>query len=266
MSKILEKVYLTNNIYESIHSHISNYIENKKVSKTLFKETLNFILNHYKYNLKKCVRGDFITRTLIIIVEKYELNDSPKFISYEIFLKELEYTISLMTGNEKIKMVEEIINTIDYFENIKDEVNIDKDISINEEDSNSISFKSEDNNNEEFSFDIIDFYEELSDNFNFDFIDDENQFDDEEILNLSINSYFSKQEDDFNDKYFNITDIEKDRGHLSLFTFNINNISQKLKKLLLSNDKKNPPCESDYNNVCDNIKNNKNKKIFYLKN
>ena len=92
----------------------------------------------------------------------------------------------------------------------------------------------------------------MSDNFNFDFIDDENQLEDEDILNLNNKSSFSIKEDDFNDKYFNIDDIEKDRGHLSLFTFNINNISQKLKKLLLSNDEKKPPCDSDNNNVCDN--------------
>lgn len=119
MVKSLEKVYITNNICESIHSHISNYIENKKVSKILFKETVNFIINHYKYNLKKCVRRDFITGTLIVIVEKYGLNNTPKFISYEVFLKELEYTISLMTGNEKIKFVDEIINIIDYIDKKK---------------------------------------------------------------------------------------------------------------------------------------------------
>ena len=48
MVKSLENIYLTNNIGESIHSNISTFIENKKVSKTLFKETLNFIINHYK--------------------------------------------------------------------------------------------------------------------------------------------------------------------------------------------------------------------------
>ena len=45
----MEKVYLTNNICESIHAHIAKYIGNKCVSKSLFKETINYIMNHYKY-------------------------------------------------------------------------------------------------------------------------------------------------------------------------------------------------------------------------
>ncbi len=54
--KSLGKVFLTNNICESIHSYISKFIKNKSVSKSLLKETINYIINHYKYNLKKCVR------------------------------------------------------------------------------------------------------------------------------------------------------------------------------------------------------------------
>ena len=101
----MEKVYLTNNICLSIQSHISKFIGNKNVSKGLFKETLNFIINQYKYNIKNCLRKDFITRTLIIIIEKYGLNNTPQFIKYEIFKKELDYTISIITGNIKLNAI-----------------------------------------------------------------------------------------------------------------------------------------------------------------
>lgn len=47
--------------------------------------------------MKKSVRRDFITRTLIILCEKYDLNNNPKFITFEEFKKELEFTISIMT-------------------------------------------------------------------------------------------------------------------------------------------------------------------------
>ncbi len=139
-----------------------------------------------------------------------------------------------MTGNEIIKVVDKIINIIDYFDKKKDEFNIDKDILKNEEDSFSVSFKSEDNNNEEVSFDNIAFYEKLSDNFIFDFIDNENLIDEEEILNLSNNSFLVYKMIILMINIL-ILMIKKDRGHLSLFTINSNNISQKLKKLLLSN-------------------------------
>ena len=72
---------------------------------------------------------NFTTRTLIIICEKYDLNNNPKFITFEEFKKELEFTISLMTGNINITVIDEIINSI-------------------------ISLENEEKNNEEFNSDI----------------------------------------------------------------------------------------------------------------
>ena len=83
----------------------------------MFKEIINYIINHYKYNMKKSVRRDFITRTLIILCEKYDLNNNPKFITFEEFKKELEFTISIMTGNINITVIDEIVNSIISLEN-----------------------------------------------------------------------------------------------------------------------------------------------------
>ena len=57
------------------------------------------------------------------------------------------------------------------------------------------------------------------------------------FLNLSNISSSSIKEDnkDYNEAYFNIDNIGKDRGLLFLFTLNINNIFQNLNKLLLNN-------------------------------
>ena len=46
------------------------------------------------------MKKDFITRTMIIIVEKYNSNNNPKFIDYQTFQKELETTISII--NKKL--------------------------------------------------------------------------------------------------------------------------------------------------------------------
>ena len=156
--KSLEKVYLTNNICESIHSHISKYIDNKNISKKLFKDTLYYIINHYKYNLRKCIRRVFITRTLIIIIDKYKMNENPQIITYETFKKELEITISIMTDITNIKVVDETINFIDELDNddIKNE-NL-----ITENNDNSMSFSYESDSNDLFSIYNNEYFEDLN--------------------------------------------------------------------------------------------------------
>ncbi len=57
--------------------------------------------------MEKCVRRDFITRTLII-----DLYNNPKFIAFKEFKKELEFTISKMTENINITVIDKIINSI----------------------------------------------------------------------------------------------------------------------------------------------------------
>ena len=71
---------MTNNICETIHNKISNFIANKPSSKYTFRDIINFVINEYAYNNNKSIRRDYITRTIIIIIEKYELNSIPIFI------------------------------------------------------------------------------------------------------------------------------------------------------------------------------------------
>lgn len=58
--------------------------------------------------------------TLIVLVDKYDLNNKPKFIEFDILKKEIENTISIMTGKINIDMIEEIFNYIDVI-NLEDE-------------------------------------------------------------------------------------------------------------------------------------------------
>jgi len=224
--KSLEKVFLTNNICESIHSHISKFIENKNISKILFKDAINYIINHYKYNLKKCIRRDFITRTLIVICEKFNLNETPKIITYDEFKKELEFTISLMTGQVKINAINELINSLDYIH--------DNDIDIIEESNNILENNNGDNIGDDISISSIlsdDNIEDLSFNNN-EFIDKAKiELDDSFSFNLGNSSDNENKEKDNNEKKFDIDEIEKDRGFLTLFTFG-NKINQDIKKVL----------------------------------
>ena len=173
-----------------------------------------------------------------------------------------------MTGHQNINMVEEIKNLIDYLDNEENKIdNFDIINNIEEDESINFSIDSEDINDENISLDKNEFYDEISynNNFDFDLLDNDINFDDEDILNLSnSNSSILKENiKDSNQDFFNIENIKKDRGFLSLFTLNINNISQNLKNLLLFN-KANSSLNSDDVFESDNNK-NKNKKIKYPK-
>ena len=57
------------------------------------------------------------------------MNKDYKFIQYDIFKKELENVIALMTGKINIKSVEELINSIEFVENEEDSENKKESIS-----------------------------------------------------------------------------------------------------------------------------------------
>ena len=94
--KFLDKVYIANNIRETIHNNISKYIGENKIDKNTFSEILNYILFEYSINSKNNIRKDYVSR--LIIFEKYELNNNPKFLEYNILNKELQNTIDTMAG------------------------------------------------------------------------------------------------------------------------------------------------------------------------
>ena len=62
--KSLNTVYFTNNICESVHSKISNDLPKGQVTKTSFRNTLNYILNEYTYKIHNIIRRDFIYKNI----------------------------------------------------------------------------------------------------------------------------------------------------------------------------------------------------------
>jgi len=106
--KSLNKFYITNNICGSIHSKLSKILPNGAVTKESFRNAIKYIITDYKYRKKDLIRRDYITRTIIILIEKYKLNEEFKIIEYNIFRDELEKTIALMTGIININAVREI--------------------------------------------------------------------------------------------------------------------------------------------------------------
>ena len=88
--KSLDLIYFTNNVCESIHAKIAKFIPNRKITKNIFKDCLNYILKDYAYNMKDNIRKDYICRSLIIILQKYNINEEPKFIDYNVFNTEIK--------------------------------------------------------------------------------------------------------------------------------------------------------------------------------
>ena len=77
--KSLNTVFLTNNICETIHQRISNCLSNSTVTKTYFRDALTYVLNNYTFKNSETIRKDYITRSIIIMIYKYGLNNYPKF-------------------------------------------------------------------------------------------------------------------------------------------------------------------------------------------
>ena len=57
---VINKLFLTNNICESIHGKISNHLPNSSIIKTYFKDTISYILKHYSMKNRETIRKDYI--------------------------------------------------------------------------------------------------------------------------------------------------------------------------------------------------------------
>ena len=95
----------------------------------------------------------------LYIVLKYQLNVKTQFIKYTTFIKELQDTISLLTGNLKIDVVQEIIKfieNIDLYDNNNDNEIEMEDIEEIDIDNNQYSSEKSDIENNNDSLESLD--------------------------------------------------------------------------------------------------------------
>ena len=95
----------------------------------------------------------------LYIVLKYQLNLKTQFIKYTTFIKELQDTISLLTGNIKIDVVQEIIKfieNIDLYDNNNDNEIEMEDIEEIDIDNNQYSSEKSDIENNNDSLESLD--------------------------------------------------------------------------------------------------------------
>ena len=230
--KSLDMVYLTNNICESIHAKISKFLPKGPVTKLAFRETINSIINDYSYKIHKCIRRDYITRTLIVLVEKYDLNKNPKFLEFDTLKYEIENTISILTGNINIDIIEEIFNGLDIINLDDDSDNLENN-NINDSFQLEEFISNEEENNQDFDLSDISQLDLIEDtNFNFSFFSD----DIDELDNKSIaleNEILLDNISNSSDKVINLDKIKKERDFLNIFTIEAHEYNQKLRKILL---------------------------------
>ena len=230
--KSLDMVYLTNNICESIHAKISKFLPKGPVTKLAFRETKNSIINDYSYKIHKCIRRDYITRTLIVLVEKYDLNKNPKFLEFDTLKYEIENTISILTGNINIDIIEEIFNGLDIINLDDDSDNLENN-NINDSFQLEEFISNEEENNQDFDLSDISQLDLIEDtNFNFSFFSD----DIDELDNKSIaleNEILLDNISNSSDKVINLDKIKKERDFLNIFTIEAHEYNQKLRKILL---------------------------------
>ena len=260
--KSLNKLYLTNNICENIHSCISKHLPNTRITKNNFRDTLNFIIKDNEFKNIAPIRRDYISRTLIIIYLKYDLDNKFKFITYDIFKKELENTIAVMTGKLSLNAVDEIANILNEFEDNEElldnnsEKELDNEDSIDSicEDSVEILEKDEidiiiDNEIKEFN-DNINLLEQVNEHY----IDNSDK---------SISNHSS------NDSNLDIELIKNSRSYLNLFTLDNNFNNDTIHEILLGEENDIVDLENQMEDVeiksFDEKKSKKNTKIKYPK-
>ncbi len=225
--KSLNNIYLTNNICESIHSKISKNLPKGPITKSIFRDICNFILNDYIYKMLTIKRRDYLTRTLIIIVLKYNLNNEPKFIEFEKFKEELEKTIALMTGTISMNLIDEIFNDLDFIdEGVDIENNSDNNNDFSQ--SKSINFLDESYNKDSLKDSLNDINLIISKLLKDDMILEEDiNISDFDAKNKNIfkdrcmseNNYVESPNIDENN-LLDINTIKKERAELNIFTLN----------------------------------------------
>lgn len=190
-------------------------------------------MNEYTYKIHNIIRRDFITRTLIIIVLKYNLKKTPQFVEFNQIKMEIEKTISLMTGNINQNFVKKLFEGIDrinsdenkdiYADIISEKNSIDENENKIESDQNSFS-------EEENIFKDISNKDALKDNnieFNLSF--------DFEYSKNNISNHIELSDENNKKDDIDINKIIKERGYLNIFTLE-KSLRDKLKKILINDE------------------------------
>ena len=183
----LNKLYTTNNICESINSKINYNLPKKTIdNKNFISAITKIILNSTIENPEKN-RNDYITKSLILLIDKTNFNKNLRWIDYSEFK---DYLKAIIHNNLEIVDEEESDNWINFLYDIEEKVEENRVDDADEIEDFQIE---KENNNYENLIDVI--YEPNNS------INNENIKNESELEDSNYNNYLD--EDDFDSNEYN---------------------------------------------------------------
>ena len=120
----MDKLYLTNNISESLHSKINFYLPKYTTSSQNFSESMIKVFLDDSIKIESIKRYDIKSRAIISIIEDLNLNTEAKWVKYETFKN---YEFKLLKDNYKENSdleINSLYKEINYDLDDKEEKNI----------------------------------------------------------------------------------------------------------------------------------------------
>ena len=120
----MEKLYLTNNISESLHSKINFYLPKYSTSFQNFSESMIKVFLDDTIKIESIKRYDIKNRVIISIIEDFSLNAGAKRFKYETF-KNKKFKLLKDNYKENSDLIINALNEeINYFLDDNEEKNI----------------------------------------------------------------------------------------------------------------------------------------------
>ena len=115
-----ERIYLTNNICKYLNGKIRYYLNKKPTNNLDFVTCINKLFTNSKFKEEDIIRHDFVTRTLICIINKFNLNINPKWKTYEKYIEVHKNIIkdnSYNLNNDDLTKLINLINNLNIIDN-----------------------------------------------------------------------------------------------------------------------------------------------------
>ena len=116
-NKYLNKFYTTNNIVESINSKLNYYLPKKSTNNIDFLNSITKLLSNSILNEKNIIRHDYVTRSILLLIEDLNFNDSLKWINYDDLNSYLRKVINKFEKNLNQNEVQNYLNMINDLDN-----------------------------------------------------------------------------------------------------------------------------------------------------
>ena len=197
--KYLKKLYLTNNIEESMHSKINFYLGKKSTTNNMFINAVQNIFTSDELKKENLIRYDYVTQTLIALIETLKFNDSLRWISYDQYIKFNSLIIKKIKGDIDSSAEENLINLINRLnikessEEVDDKIKKPDSMESNEDESDELNNSNElENENKSLDSDL-----ELDNSKNLiDLVDIEDSMKssdkEKEVIDSQNDTYFKK--------------------------------------------------------------------------